>query len=62
MAQGDIIWWDDDEALFIAQAQNIPGCRGSGNTVEEAEADLEKQKEKWMQETAKHFTFNDIPE
>lgn len=31
-----VIWWSDDDELFLAQIPDLPGCMAHGHTPEQA--------------------------
>jgi predicted RNase H-like HicB family nuclease len=55
-----IIYWSQEDAAFIAEVPELPGCAGDGSTYQEALANVELIMEEWI-ETAVALG-RDIPE
>lgn len=55
-----IIYWSEDDAAFVAEVPELPGCAADGQTYQEALANLELVIQEWI-ETAKEFR-RPIPE
>ncbi len=55
-----IIFWSDDDAAFIAEVPELPGCMADGSTYREALANVEIVIDEWLQ-TA-HDLGRPIPE
>jgi predicted RNase H-like HicB family nuclease len=49
-----IIYWSKDDAAFIAEVPELPGCAADGATYQEAIANAESIIQEWM-ETAKEI-------
>ncbi len=49
-----IIYWSDDDQVFIAEAPELPGCMADGKTYQEAIANAEVVMQEWI-ETAKEL-------
>jgi len=49
-----IIYWSDEDQLFIAEVPELPGCMAHGNIPEEALAQVKEAIQLWL-ETAKEF-------
>ena len=49
-----IIYWSDDDAAFIAEVPELPGCAADGETYQEALAQAEIVISEWI-ETAKEL-------
>jgi predicted RNase H-like HicB family nuclease len=47
-----IIYWSDEDAAFIAEVPELPGCMADGSTYQEALAHAEVIINEWI-ETAK---------
>ena len=47
-----IIYWSHDDAAFIAEVPELPGCASDGKTYQEALANVEVIIREWI-ETAK---------
>jgi predicted RNase H-like HicB family nuclease len=55
-----IIYWSDEDGLYIAEAPSLPGCMTHGDTHKAALANVEEAIQLWI-DTAKEFG-NPIPE
>jgi predicted RNase H-like HicB family nuclease len=49
-----IIYWSNEDKVFIAEAPELPGCIAHGDTHEVALINIKTAMELWM-ETAKEF-------
>jgi len=49
-----IIYWSEDDAAFIAEAPELPGCMAHGDSHESALANIRTAMELWI-ESAKEF-------
>lgn len=49
-----IIWWSDEDCIFVAEAPELPGCMAHGDTQEEALAQINEAMQSWL-ETAKEL-------
>jgi predicted RNase H-like HicB family nuclease len=49
-----IIYWSDEDAAFIADVPELPGCMAHGETAEEALAQAQEAIALWL-ETAREF-------
>ncbi len=49
-----IIYWSDEDAAFIAEVSELPGCMADGKTYQEALANAELIIQEWI-ETAKEI-------
>lgn len=47
-----IIYWSQEDAAYIAEVPELPGCMADGGTYQEAVANVEKIIGEWI-ETAK---------
>lgn len=47
-----IIYWSDEDASFIAEVPELPGCMADGATYQETIANAERVIDEWI-ETAK---------
>lgn len=47
-----IIYWSDDDAAFIAEMPELPGCAAEGRTPQEALINVETIAQEWI-ETAR---------
>lgn len=55
-----IIYWSNEDKIFIAEVPELPGCMAHGHTQEEALKNINEAVELWI-ETAKEFS-DSIPE
>ena len=55
-----IIYWSDEDELFIAEVPELPGCMAHGDTPEAALANAKEAIELWL-DTAREFG-DPIPE
>jgi len=55
-----IIYWSDEDELFIAEVPELPGCMAHGGTPEAALANAKEAIELWL-DTAREFG-DPIPE
>ncbi len=55
-----IIYWSKEDAAFIAEVPELPGCMAHGETQESALASVKQAMELWL-ETARQFS-DPIPE
>ena len=49
-----IIYWSDEDKVFIAEVPELPGCMAHGDTQEEALANIKEAIQLWI-ETAQEF-------
>jgi len=49
-----IIYWSGEDAAFIAEVPELPGCAADGSTYKEALANVEEIIKEWI-ETAKEM-------
>ena len=49
-----IIYWSDEDASFVAEVPELPGCMADGTTYQETVANAERVIEEWVQ-TAKEL-------
>lgn len=49
-----IIYWSEDDAAFVAEVPELPGCAADGPTYKEALANVEVVIQEWI-ETAKEL-------
>ena len=49
-----IIYWNDEDQAFIAEAPELPGCAADGATYQEAIANVEVVIQEWI-ETAQEL-------
>ena len=49
-----IIYWSGEDAAFIAEVPELPGCAADGSTYKEALANVEQIIKEWI-ETAKEM-------
>lgn len=49
-----IIYWSEEDVVFVAEMPELPGCIAHGNTYEEALANIKAAMELWV-ETAREF-------
>ncbi len=55
-----ILYWSAEDAAFIAEVPELPGCMAHGDTQEEALANVKKAMQLWL-DTAREFG-DPIPE
>ncbi len=55
-----VIYWDNDDKIFVAEVSDLAGCMAHGKTRIEAAQDVSEAIELWL-ETAKEFG-DKIPE
>jgi len=55
-----IIYWSEEDGVFIAEVPELPGCMAHGSTPDEALANVKDAIELWIS-TAKEFG-DPIPE
>lgn len=55
-----VIWWSREDACFIAEVPELPGCKTDGETRAEAAANAEEAMALWI-DTAREFG-RDVPE
>ena len=55
-----IIYWSDEDDLFVAEAPELPGCAAHGDTYEEALSSIRDAMSLWI-DTAIEFG-NPVPE
>ncbi|MDQ6787600.1 MAG: type II toxin-antitoxin system HicB family antitoxin [Acidobacteriota bacterium] len=49
-----IIYWDDDDKIFVAEAPELAGCLAHGKTQVDAVKNINEAVERWL-ETAREF-------
>lgn len=49
-----IIYWSQEDELFVVEVPELPGCMADGKTYQEAAANAEKIIDEWV-ETAKEL-------
>ena len=49
-----IIYWSNEDGVFIAEAPELPGCKAHGNTQETALQQINQAIDLWI-ETAREF-------
>lgn len=55
MSETITINWSDEDNCYVATAPSMPGCIGTGDTVEEAKEDFEAAKLEWTDEAAERL-------
>ena len=55
-----ILYWSNEDAVFIAEVPELPGCMAHGDTQEEALANIKEAMHLWIA-TAREFGDH-IPE
>lgn len=55
-----IMYWDEEDAVFIAEIPELPGCMAHGDTQEAALANVKDAMHLWL-DTAREFGES-IPE
>lgn len=55
-----VIYWDDKDKIFVAEAPDLAGCAAHGETQIEAVKNVNEAVELWL-ETAREFG-DEIPE
>ena len=43
-----VIYWSDEDALFIAEAPHLPGCFSHGQSYEEAAGNIQEAMALWL--------------
>lgn len=46
-----IIYWSDEDGVFVAEVPELPGCMADGKTYQEAVANVEVIVKEWLQTT-----------
>ena len=49
-----IMYWSEDDATYVAEVPELPGCMADGETYREALANVERVIQEWI-ETAKEL-------
>ncbi len=49
-----IIYWSDEDGVFVAEVPELPGCLAHGNSQEEARQNINQAAELWLK-TASEF-------
>ena len=49
-----IIYWDDHDRIYIAEAPELPGCSAHGDTYDDALNNIKEAIQLWI-DTAKEF-------
>ena len=49
-----IIYWSNEDNIFVAEVPELPGCLAHGNTEEAALKNIKKAMQLWL-DTAKEF-------
>lgn len=49
-----IIYWSQDDRVFVAEVPELPGCAADGKTYRKALAHAEKVIEEWIETAKKH--------
>ena len=49
-----IMYWSDEDGVFIAEVPELPGCMAHGNTQEAALANVQEAIQLWI-DTSKEF-------
>jgi len=49
-----IIYWDDQDRIYIAEAPELPGCSAHGDTYDDALNNIKEAIQLWI-DTAKEF-------
>ena len=49
-----VIYWDNDDMIFVAEVSDLPGCMAHGKTQMEAAQNVSDAIELWL-ETAREF-------
>ena len=49
-----IIYWSDEDGVFVAEVPELPGCLAHGNSQEEALQNINQAAELWLN-TAREF-------
>jgi len=44
-----IIYWSEDDGVFIVEVPELPGCMADGNTYQEAVANAELIIQEWIE-------------
>ena len=49
-----VLYWSEEDAVFIAEVPELPGCAAHGDTQEAALAEVKEAMQLWL-DTAKEF-------
>lgn len=52
-----ILYWSNDDAAFIAEVPELPGCSADGTTYQEALANAEQIVREWIATAAELNSF-----
>lgn len=44
-----VLWWSDEDGVFVAQAPDLPGCMAHGRTREDALAEIQQAMAGWIE-------------
>lgn len=44
-----VIWWSEDDAAFLVEVPELPGCMADGATYEEALANVQTVIAEWLE-------------
>ncbi|MFN2375769.1 MAG: type II toxin-antitoxin system HicB family antitoxin [Candidatus Binatia bacterium] len=42
------LWWSEDDAVFVAEARELPGCMAHGKTETDAIANVKEAMRLWI--------------
>ena len=51
---GIIIYWSNEDNIFVTEVPELPGCLAHGNTEESALKNIKEAVQRWL-DTAKEF-------
>ena len=57
-----VIYWSEQDKVFIAKAPALPGCAADGRTRQEALANLEVVMQEWLQTAEALGRMRPLPE
>ena len=49
-----IIYWSDDDELYVAEVSELPGCMAHGGTYEQALQSIKEAMELWLEDAGEY--------
>ncbi|HEX8234993.1 MAG TPA: type II toxin-antitoxin system HicB family antitoxin [Abditibacteriaceae bacterium] len=49
-----VIWWSEEDQLFLAKAPELPGCMAHGETRDEAWREIHNAMDLWLEVAQEH--------